>query len=205
MTPQLKTNRDLYLAIDELSRQQKNCSRSLEVYLLAVLNRSGAFADHDPLTLAEFYELIASGFTHDAAPFNEAWRSQYDELPDEDSGYAGWHATVIRQIVDLREMDECGTLRDETRYYGVSAPRKSYWCNFDLLVYLECAMAGSFGGWAPGDDTGRQHVPGQVAVLGEDGSIQSANPEDLPNPTFEIPTVSWEEFKDFVICGRLYE
>ncbi len=205
MTPQLETNRDLYLAIDDLSKQHNNCDRSLQVYLLAILKRAGAFRDRESLTLAEFYKLIACGFTADPNPFDEAWRVQYDILPVDDKGYAGWHATVIRQIVDLREMDECGTLEDEMRYFGVSAPRKSYWFNFDILGYLECAMAGSFGGWEPGDDTGRQYVPGQVAVLADDGSIQVANPEDVPNPTFEVPAVTWEHFKDFVICGQLYE
>lgn len=205
MTPQLQTNRDLYLAIDDLSKHQKDCGRSLEVYLLAVLNRSAAFTNRESLTLAELYELIACGFIHDPAPFNDAWRDQYDKLPHEDNGYSGWHATVVRQIVDLREMDECGTLKNEMRYFGVSAPRKSHWYNFDPPGYLECAMAGSFGGWEPSDDTGRQYVSGQVAVLGEDGSIQSANPEDLPNPTFEMPTVTWDHFKRFVICGQIYE
>lgn len=202
---QLDTNRDLYLAIDALSRQHKDCDRSLETYLLAVLSRSAAFGDHDSLTLADLYELIASGFTHAPAQFEEAWRNQYDELPHEDGGYRGWHATVVRQLVDLREMDECGTLKNEMRFFGVSAPRNSYWYNFDPMGYLECAMAGSFGGWEPGDDTGRDYVPGPVAVLADDGSIQSADPRDLPNPTVRIPKVTWEHFKDFIICGQIYE
>ncbi|QDV51705.1 hypothetical protein [Gimesia fumaroli] len=205
MYPKLQTNRDLYLAIEDLSKQYSNCGRSLETYLLAVLNRSGEFSERESLTLAEFYELIVCGFTYKPAEFDDVWRAQYDELPHEDDGYAGWYATVVRQIVDLREMDECGTLENELRYFGVSAPRNSPWYNFDPLGYLECAMAGSFGGWEPGDDTGRQYVPGQVGVLAEDGSIQSANPEDLPNPTFEMPTVTWDHFKDFLFCGQIYE
>lgn len=205
MTSQLQSNRDLYLAIDELTRQYKNSGRSLEAYLLAVLGRSGALADRETLTLAEFYELIASGFIDNPAAFDETWREEYDKLPSEDNGYAGWRATLIRQIVDLREMDECGTLNDEMRYFGIRSPRESQWYNFDPAGYLECAMAGSFGGWEPEDDTGRQYVPGPVAVMGEDGSIQSASPEDLPNPRFEMPTVTWEQFKDFVICGQIYE
>lgn len=205
MNFQLYTNRDLYLAIDDLSKQHKNCDRSLESYLLTILKRSEPFSDRDSLTLAELYELIASGFTDDPVSFDDSWRDQYDHLPDEDGGYVGWYATVVRQIVDLREMDECGILKNNMRYFGVSAPRKSYWYNFDPLGYLECAMAGSFGGWEPGDDTGREYVPGPVAVLADDGSIQSANPENLPNPIFDMPTVNWEDFKEFVICGQIYE
>lgn len=205
MTPQLHTNRDLYLAINDLSVQHKDCDRSLEVYLLAVLNRAPRFCDRESLTLSEFYDLLACGFTHDPVPFDDVWRDQYDNLPHEDNDYAGWRATVIRQIVDLRELEECGTLENELRYFGVSAPRGSYWFNFDPLTYLECAMAGAFGGWNPGDGTGRQYVPGPVAVPSDDGSIQSVNPEDLPNPTCEIPAVTWDNFKRFVICGQIYE
>ena len=66
-------------------------------------------------------------------------------------------------------------------------------------------MAGSFGGSEPGDETGRQFVPGPVAVLGNDGSIQTANPEDLHEPTVQMPSVTWEQFQDFIICGQIYE
>ena len=205
MTPPLQTNRDLYLAVEQLSKQHADCPRSLESYLLAILDLSGPLAERRQITLAELYGMLSGGFTHDPAPFNDEWRDRYDQLPHEDDNYIGWHATVVRQIVDLREMDECGTLKNDLRYLGVSAPRQSFWYNFDPSDYLECAMAGSFGGWEPGDDTGRQYVPGPVAVLADDGSIQSANPEDLPNPTFDMPAVTWEHFKDFVICGQIYE
>ena len=202
---QIRTNRELYLANDKLNLQHPDCGRSLEAYLLTVLNQSLTYADRESLTLAEFYELLASGFTDAPAPFDDAWRDQYDQLPTEDSGYAGWHATLICQLVDLREMDECGTLQNEMRCFGVSAPRKSYWYNFSPAGYLECAMAGSFGGWAPGDDTDRQYVPGQVVAFDGDGSIQSVDPEDVPNPIFEIPIVTWEAFRDFLDCGQGYE
>lgn len=203
--PQLQTNRDLYLAVNALSLRQKECDRTLETYLLAILNGSSVLKDHDALSLTEFYELIASGFTETPARFDEKWRDQYDRLPHDDDEYTGWRATIVRQIVDLREMDECGTLKNEMKHFGVYAPRNSYWYNFDPLGYLECAIAGSFGGWKPGDETGRDFVPGPVAELAEDGSIQSANPEDLPNPTYEMPQLTWEHFKDFVICGQIYE
>jgi hypothetical protein len=204
-TPVLRTNRDLYLAIHDLTKQQKNCTRSLEEFLRAVLNRSAKFSDCESLTLAGLYELLASGFTYEPAPFDQAWRDQYAKLPRDGDGYAGWRATIIRQIVDLREMDECGTLKNEMRYFGVSTPRHSYWFNFDPFVYLECGLAGSFGGWLPNDETGRQYVPGPVAVLADDGSIQTANPEDLPIPIFEISTLSWEQFNDFLMSGQHYE
>jgi len=203
--PQLRTNRDLYLAIDELSRQNKDRGRSLESYLLAMLKRSSAYSDSDALNLDEFYELITAGFLYEPAPFDEVWREQYGQLPHEDNGYPGWLATLIRQIVDLREMEECGTLKNDKRYFGVIAPRNSRWYNFDPAGYLECAMAGSFGGWQSGDNTGRQYVPGKVAVLTPDGSIPSVNPEEVPNQVFQMPVIEWEQFKDFLFCGQVYE
>lgn len=205
VSPSLRTNRDLYLAIAQLLKQHQGCTRTLEKYLLAVIELSAPLAEQQQITLTEFYDILSGAFTHDPEPFNEQWRDQYDQLPREKDDFSGWHATVVQQVVDLREMEECGTLEDEMRYFGVSAPRNSYWYNFHPLGYLECAMAGSFGGWQPGDDTGREYVPGPVAVLDDDGSIQSANPEDIPNPTFEMPTIMWEDFKEFVICGQIYE
>ena len=76
------------------------------------------------------------------------------------NGLGGFSGTT-----DLHEMDENDTLKNEQRYFGVNAPRKSYWYNFDPIGYLECATAGSFGGWEPGDETGRQFVPEPVALL----------------------------------------
>ena len=205
MSESLLTSRDLYLAIEQLQKQHEGCTRTLEQYLLAVLELSAPLVDRQQITLDELYDILSGGFTHNASPFDEEWRDLYDQLPHENDDYSGWHATVVRQVVDLREMDECGTLKNETRYFGVYAPRKSYWYNFDPRGYLECAMAGSFGGWEPGDETGRQYVPGPVAVLGDGGSIESVNPEDLPNPQFDMPVITWEHFKDFVICGQIYE
>lgn len=201
----LRTNRDLYLAIEDLSRQHSECARSLESYLLTVLKCSVAFRESQSLSLGEFFKLIESGFTGEVALFDEAWRDRYSQLPTEQDGYVGWEATVIRQIVDLREMDENGTLQNEMRYFGVDSPRKARWFNFEPLTYLECAAAGSFGGWESGDDTGRDYVPGPVVVTAEDGSTRVANPEELSEPRFERPAVSWEQFTDFVVCGQIYE
>lgn len=201
----LRTNRDLYLAIDELSKQHKDSDRSLERYLLAVLNNAAAFSDRASLKLSEFYGILAAGFADDPAPFQDEWREQYAELPHKASGYAGWHATVVRQIVDLREMDESGDLKNKWRYFGLESPRGSTWYNFEPQGYLECATVGSLGGWEPGDDTGRDFVPGQTAAIAEDGSICTMEPEDVPRPQMEIASIRWEDFKDFVFCGQIYE
>ena len=58
-------------------------------------------------------------------------------LPDRSSDFGRWQATLIRQIVDLREMEENGTLADRDRYFGVNSPRQSRWYNFEPPSYLE--------------------------------------------------------------------
>lgn len=201
----LRTNRDLYLSIEKLAKEHTPCERSLEEYLRALLLQADRFSDFEELSLKDFYDLVSKSFTSRPREFDEDWRNQYDQLPHESSGFTGWRATLIRQIVDLCEMGENGTLANEYRYFGVSSPRNSHWYNFDPLGYLECAMAGSFGSWEPGDETGRQFVSGPVTVLAEDGSIQDADPQDLPRPQFEMPVVTWDQFKHFIECGQMYE
>ncbi|NOK62042.1 MAG: hypothetical protein GFH27_549321n29 [Chloroflexi bacterium AL-W] len=203
--PDLRTNRDLYLAIETLTHDHRFDGRSLEHYLLALLRAAEPFADAEALSLNDFYHLIVQSFVIEPHEFDEGWCQQYDQLPYKEVGFSGWRATVIRQIVDLREMAENRILANKYRHFGVDSPRRSRWYNFDPVGYLECAMAGSFGGWEPGATSGREFVPGTVALLADDGSIQGANPEDIPRPQFEIPYVSWEECKGFIICGQVYE
>ncbi|MBY0457370.1 MAG: hypothetical protein K2V38_08540 [Gemmataceae bacterium] len=102
-------------------------------------------------------------------------------------------------------MGESGQLADEMRYFGINAPRGSRWYNFDPCTFLECAMAGSFGGWRPGDDTGRDYVPGQVAVMGADGEITSCDPRDLDSSVTPLGPVTWADFYLFLGQGQWYE
>jgi hypothetical protein len=201
----LTTNRDLYRAIGELGERYASSGRTLEHYLLALLGLARQHNRQDALSLSEFYQVVSEAFSADPIPFASAWRDTYGALNPNQSGFVGWEATVIRQIVDLREMDEAGTLAYEYRYFGVDAPRGSRWYNFDPVTYLECAMAGSLGGWEPDDPTGRQFVPGEVGVMDSIGNLQIVNPQDIERPIGPLPQVSWDQFKDFVECGQMYE
>ncbi len=201
----LQSNRDLYVEIEHLTEQYRPSSRTLEEYLRAMLQLSHQFTNHESLSLQDFYGLICESFTADPAEFNEDWRDQYDLLSNRSFNFWGWQATLIRQIVDLHEMKETGILDDEYRYFGVDSPRGSRWYNFDPAGYLECGMTGSLGGWEPDDQSDRQFVPGAVGVLAEDGSIQTVNPQDLPRPQFDLSTITWDEFRSFIDCGRDYE
>lgn len=201
----VNTNRDLYLALEKLAKEQAASRRSLEEFLRAMLRSGEAHANCVSLSLRQFHDLLAGSFASPCVEFNENWRAEYDALAHESHGNPGWRATLIRQIVDLREMSENGTLDDKQRYFGVDSPRHTRWYNFDPVSFIECAMAGSLGGWEPGDDTGRSFVPGPVAVVLDDGSMGSARPESLPRPQFELPQISWELFQEFLWCGQNYE
>src|SRR5262249_16943074 len=85
-------------------------------------------------------------------------RSQYPTGSADASGFTAWESSVLGQIVDLREMAEQRILEDEQRYFGIYSPRGHSWFNFDPCTFLECAVAGSYGGWQSGDDTGREYV-----------------------------------------------
>jgi hypothetical protein len=201
----LTTNRDLYLALNDLSKTHASNTRTLEQYSLALLALAQPYSKLRSLSLMDFYNLIADAFTAEPLAFDESWRIQDAPIHPENPGFAAWHSALIGQIVDLREMDEVGTLKDEYRYFGLSAPSGRYWYNFDIKGYLECAMAGTWRGWEPGDDTNRHFVSGQVTVLDEAGTMQSVNPEDVSSVTAPIACITWEDFLDFIECGQMYE
>ncbi|MBI1322411.1 hypothetical protein GC170_04395 [bacterium] len=228
MTP--RTNHELYLAICEIARSGRDASRqahpsqqathglhgeasgnpdgerSLENYLLAILGQSRAFADKPTLTVDEFLGLLSGAFSAEPLPFQTKWR-EFEE-PDEARSFdfKTWESLVIAQIVDLREMDENGDLRNEYRYGGIDSPRGNRWYNFDPASYLECAAAGSVGGWEPGDDTGRSFVPGPCLAMDPFGNHVLANPEDVESPQLEVPAdIPWAFFADFMECGQQYE
>src|SRR6185437_15874918 len=96
--------------------------------------------DSAGLPVEAFARMLADAFTAEPQPFYEDWRTQYPSLDKEEHVFAGWEATLIRQVVDLREMDEVGTLKNEYRYFGVPAPRGAYWYNFDPSTFLECGV-----------------------------------------------------------------
>lgn len=200
----LETNRDLYLAVADLVKTQVEFQPPLEAYLLALRELGIQFEPCDSIGLEDFYCILRDAFSLQQPPFDAAWSNQYVVYTN-DVGFAGWLSTISSQIVDLHEMEESGTLQNELRYFGAQSPRGAHWSNFDPCTYLECAMAGSIGGWEPGDDSGRSFVPGTVAVLDKDGKIAIVNPEDVPRNVYPLPAVSWELFRDILRSGQQYE
>jgi hypothetical protein len=203
----LKTNRDLYRAIGELVERRKSSDRTLEQYLRALLGLARQYHDDnaDALSVSDFHRLLSEAFTADPIDFEPRWREECRSLDTSQPAFVGCEAALIQQIVDLREMDEAGILSNEYRYFGIDAPRGARWYNFAPTIYLECAAAGSIGGWEPGDPTSRDYVPGEVAVFDDEGNIHSADPQSIERPIVEIPHITWEQVQDFLWCGQSYE
>jgi hypothetical protein len=203
----ISTNRDLYLAITALCAARKSTGAipTLEIYLRSLWRLSMPFNGRTALTPAELFDLVSGAF--DAAPsdFSRASPDFNQASISETTGFGGWQSTLIRQIVDIREMDAAGQLSSDHRYFGLDAPRGGRWYNFDPITYLECGLAGALGGWEPDDVTGRQFVPGPVAVLDADGQISSANPDEIERVVHAIPALSWELLVDFLWCGQQCE
>jgi hypothetical protein len=204
MMEPIRTNRDLYLAVTELTERHQGSTRTLEEYLLALWGAARTYQDRIALTMGEFFSLLAGAFAGAVPPFDDGWRAEYEREPRE-SGFCGWEARVREQVVDLHEMREYGILDRELIYFGTNSPRGSDWYNFDPCTFLECAVRGTFGGWEPGDDTGRDFVTGEVVVVGDDGRMTSCDPRELLRPIVPMSEISWDRFCRFLDCGQCYE
>ena len=200
------TNRDLYLAIAAPVADRKHApERALEEYLRALLRGARAHRAVEALRPDQFLSLLAEAFRAEPLPYDPAWPAGYRHVTERVERFEQFEAVALRQVVDLREMRDASILEGEWIFFGVDAPRGGRWYNFHPHQYLECAAQGLFGGWAPGDATGRQFVPGEVAVLGPDGRITSADARELDRPVYELASISWEQLADFLVCGQTYE
>ena len=179
----IRTNRELYLAVTaELGRQQSN-ARDLREYLVALraelLRQGGARS----LAPDDFVAAISAAFVAEpAAVDTSGWRGE-DLKPAEPVTAEGVDRIVRSQILDLEDAHAAGLDEAEFRSFGLEVPRRdggeratgSYWFNWDPLGYVECGIAGTFGGWDEND-------PG--AVLEE---------------------ITWSDVARFLWAGQSYE
>jgi hypothetical protein len=206
------TSRDLYLFVAQLSRDHRESSRTLEEYLRAlhVLGRNHRRAA--ALTYGTFVTMLGEAFGADVPEFDKRVE-QRDLRADGTTGFDAWERTVLSQILDLQSLTRDGVFQNELRYFGVpvNRPRRakrataSYWTNLDPLTFLECGCVGAFGGWEPGDDTGRVLVAGDVAVLTPDGSIAHVPAEEIEDPVVDLSVIGWDGFVELLTFGQLYE
>jgi hypothetical protein len=147
----LRTNRDLYLFVLGLRTVSAYQDRDLEEYLRALWQLGTPHQRDDALPVGLFAELLDAAFRESAPPFDPSWRKIASPDFMKPMGFQTWQQTLLGQIVDLRDMAEAGILRNEMRYLGIQSPRGNDWYNFDPCTYLECATAGSCGGFRAGD------------------------------------------------------
>lgn len=198
----MKTNRDLYLAIADLVKANRDNPRTLEVYLACLSQEMVPFAGATSIALDAFYSRLEVAFIA-AAPACEPVPAGAVSHQRGAASHDTWHAFIQGQITDLRDMRKAGTL--DQAFFGASAPSGRFWYNTSVAGFLECAVAGAFGGWQPGDDTGRMLVPGDVAYFKEDGSIGSAPASAFDHPIQIIDPVTWDDAIEFLTCGQSYE
>lgn len=194
---EITTNRDLYCFIADLVKRRSGSSITLDSYLANLQQLGRARCSLPVLPLAEFASLLEAAF-ESPGPGDSSVSAVAD-------GYADWETRIGEQIRDLHEMRHSGALANEYRYFGVNAPSGARWYNFDPLTYIECAAAGTFGGWQEGDDTGRAYVPGPVAVLDASGAMTTMDPRDIEDPVVTLPGITWQELVEFLDAGQSYE
>jgi hypothetical protein len=199
----LHTNRELYQFIMSLAERHKDCSRSLQEYLRALLVLTRNFQNQHAIGLSDFAIILDTAFTSEPAKYDEAWEKI--ESIDGAKTFEGFERFICWQIVELRQMDRIGKLKDPMKSFGINSPRGARWYNFDPITYLECGTAGSFDGWEPDDDSGRKYVPGKVVTTNESGEFICVDPQELKKPTTPLPQISWEEFCNFLWAGQSYE
>jgi hypothetical protein len=197
---EITTNRDLYRFIAQAMKRRSEGTITLEAYLSNLQRLARVHSGAPRLSPSEVASLLDGAFESTGST---ASRSALE--PEPADGYVEWEARLDEQIRDLREMEAAGTLASEHRYFGVDAPSGARWYNFDPCTFIECAAAGTFGGWQEGDDTGRALVPGPVAVLDASGELTTVDPRDIEEPVVALHGFSWHELVGLLDAGQSYE
>ncbi len=191
----MSTNRDIYLFVCELIEEHKDSDTTLAEFLRNLKNLFAKHADKEGLTAQQFMNGLKAAFS----PVTPVATDSVTE------GFASVHEYLEAQIEDLEQLTRDGVYENKYAYFGISAESGRYWYNFHISSYLECGMAGSFGGWEPGDDSGRAFVPGEVMAMDEAGELKPMAPEDVERPQFEMEIIPWDEIEEFLWCGANYE
>ncbi|MEM9864632.1 MAG: hypothetical protein AAF938_23730 [Myxococcota bacterium] len=191
------TNRDLYCLIADLIELREKHRLSLETYLMNLRMLAEGMRDRPTISGRRFATWLVRAF--------EATERAPEQPREKATGYERWETLIQRQIQDLRDMAECGTFENELRYFGVDSPSGYSWYNFDPLTFLECAVAGTFGGWQEGDNTGRIPLPGGVPLLGPDRSLIDADAQADDDSVGAIHPMNWRVLHTFLEMGQYYE
>jgi len=194
--PVLTTNRDLYLHVLKIGRDARAASWSLSAFLRTLWKTSTALRGRETVELDEVAALFAAAGSNPPPPYDPGWTTKDLTISgDAPSSYEDWENVLLSQIADLEDFltDPRGARQDEIvlapRPEGTGArstPRR--WRNFDPASYVECAVAGSLGGWKV-EDGGR--VPEEGSTLKE-------------SPVREVGEFDWVELSRLIVCGQLF-
>lgn len=198
--PAVRTNRDLYLVFLHLGQEARAASWSLSAFLRSLWKVSAPLSDQTRLEPDDVAAMFAAASTTPPADVDPAWSVKDLSLPGaEPDGYADWERVLLSQIADLE--DFLVHPPGPQARFGVDAPRPpgsgaratpARWYNFDPATYLECAVAGSLGGWDAADGA-RVPLP--------------PRPGEPPARSYvrTITTMSWGDLARIAVCGQVYE
>jgi hypothetical protein len=198
--PAIRTNRDLYLHFLDLGRRARAASWSLSAFLRALWKVGRPLSDRQRLDADDVAAMFSAAALVPPAGYDPAWSRADLSLPGaEPAGHADWERVVLSQLADLEDFlvrppgPEARLGVDAPRPPG-SGPRATprRWCNFAPAAYLECAVAGSLGGWDAADGA---RVPLPTA----------AGAPATGSPVHELTTLTWAGLARLAVCGQLYE
>ncbi|QXJ26186.1 hypothetical protein AGRA3207_007804 [Actinomadura graeca] len=198
--PAVRTNRDLYLHFLHLGQEARAASWSLSAFLRALWKVSAPLSGRAELEPDDVAAMFTAASATPPAAFDPAWRAKDLSLPGGGpEGYADWERVVLSQLADLE--DFLAAPPGPQARFGADAPRPDgagrratppRWLNFDPATYLECAVAGSLGGWDAADGA-RVPLP--------------AGPGETPARSYvrAITTMTWGDLARIAVCGQMYE
>jgi hypothetical protein len=194
----IQTNDDLCQAVNQLTGNHLHSpERSLETYLRALLGICLHHWSEHILTPDAFVGILDEAFTAHPVDYDPHWEQQYSTDWLSLKGWDRFHALICRQIVDLRQMKENGTLTDDYQDPGLQSPQGGHWSNFDIRSFLAQACAGNFDGWTPDEDI--------LFNPPESPIHRDATLEEISEETSVLPPLTWEQFADFLNCGQIHE
>ncbi|MEU6040123.1 hypothetical protein ABZ801_32430 [Actinomadura sp. NPDC047616] len=198
--PVVRTNRDLYLHFLHLGQEARAASWSLSAFLRALWKVSAPLSDRESLAPDDVAAMFSAASTTPPPDYDPAWSTKDLSLPgDEPRGHADWERVILSQLADLE--DFLAAPPGPHARFGVDAPRPpgsgrratpARWYNFDPATYLECAVAGSLGGW---DATDGARVP--LSTGSGDAAARS-----YVRP---LTSMSWADLARIAVCGQIYE
>lgn len=155
----IRTNRDFYIAIACLRTIHRGKRRDLETYLCALLGVARRYRNEAHISLGDFAEMLREALVVPAVEAVALVAKTGDAIGSNGVAadpYIHWEQTILQQIAHLREMRKVGKLN--APHEIKPSPRREIWRHTSVPEYLECAAAGTFGGWDIGDETDIQEV-----------------------------------------------